>query len=63
MNNYIYSNNQIKEKIVKDYLKNITQNSPIKFSSSASNLALTPPSVPKTIKEAGAMAKSIIKQK
>ena len=63
LNNYIYSNDQIKEKIVKDYLKNITQNSPIKFSSSANNLALTPPSVPTTIKEAGALAKSIIKQK
>ena len=63
LKNYIYSNNQIKEKIIKDYLKNITQSSPIKFCSSASNLALTPPNAPSTIKEAGALAKSIIKQK
>ncbi len=63
LNNYIFSNKEIKEKIIKDYLKNITQNSPIKVSSSASNISLTPPSQPQTISEAGRLAKSIIKNK
>lgn len=63
LNNYIYSNKDIKDKIVKDYLKNVTQNSPIKLTSSASSISLTPPTSPSTILEAGKMAKSIIKQK
>ena len=63
LNTYIYSNNQIKDKIIKDYLKNITQNSPIKISTSSSSISLTPPSSPATIQEAGRMAKNIIKQK
>ena len=63
LNNYIYSNKQIQNKIVLDYLKNVTQNSPIKVSSSANNISLTPPKQPSTILEAGNLAKSIIKQK
>lgn len=63
LNNYIYSNNEIKEVIIKDYLKNITQNSPIKVQSGASKLSLTPPIAPSSLKEAGKLAKSIIKQK
>lgn len=63
LNNYIYSNNQIREKILKDYILNITQNSPIKVETSGSSISLTPPRVPQTIKEAGIVAKSIIKQK
>lgn len=63
LNNYVYSNPEITNKIVKDYLKNISQNSPIKMNGGSGSIALTPPSVPKTIKEAGALAKSIIKQK
>ncbi len=63
LNKYIYSNKDIKDKIVKEYLSNITLNSPIKMNSSASNISLTPPSDPTTIKEAGKLAKSIIKQK
>lgn len=63
LNNYIYSNKTIKDKIVKDYLKNITQNVPVKVETSASNISLTPPTVPTTIEEAGKLAKSIIKQK
>lgn len=62
LNNYIYSNQQIKDKIVKEYLSNVTQNSPIKMQSSG-NLTLTPPKQPTTIQEAGCLAKSIIKQK
>ena len=63
LNNYIFSNQEIKDKIVKDYLSKITQNSPIKVENGASSITLTPPKVPKTIKEAGNLAKSIIKQK
>ena len=63
LNNYIYSNQQIKDKIVKDYLSKVTQNSPIKVENGASSITLTPPKKPTTIKEAGRLAKSIIKQK
>ena len=63
LNNYIYSNAEIKDKIVKDYLSNITQNSPIKLERSGSSISLTPPKQPTTIAEAGKLAKSIIKQK
>ena len=63
LNNYIFSNQTIKEKIVKEYLNKITQNSPIKMEGGSSSISLTPPNVPKTIKEAGRLAKSIIKQK
>ena len=61
LNNYIFSNDEIKNKIVKDYLSKVTQNSPIKINSSS--IPLTPPRVPTTIEEAGKLAKSIIKQK
>ena len=63
LNNYIFSNQEIKDKIVKDYLSKITQNSPIKVENGASSITLTPPKVPKTIQEAGNLAKTIIKQK
>ncbi len=62
LNNYVYSNKEIKDKIVKDYLSNITQDSPIKMESNASIL-LSKPNVPSTVAEAGRLAKSIIKQK
>ncbi len=62
LNNFIFSNTEIKDKIIKDYLSQITQNLPIKTNYSA-NISLTPPTAPKTIKEAGRLAKSIIKQK
>ena len=63
LNNYIFSNQEIKDKIVKDYLSKITQTSPIKVENGAGNITLTPPKVPTSIKEAGNLAKSIIKQK
>ncbi len=63
LNNYIYSNQEIKDKIVRDYLSKITQNSPIKVESSASTIPLTPAKMPTTIQEAGRLAKNIIKQK
>ena len=63
LNNFIYSNQEIKDKIVKDYLSRITQSSPIKVDGGASSITLTPPKTPKTISEANKLAKSIIKQK
>lgn len=63
LNNYIYSNQGIKDKIVKDYLSNITQSSPIKVDSGASSITLTPPKMPTSIQEAGKLAKTIVKQK
>ncbi|MBQ8615148.1 MAG: hypothetical protein IJ415_01105, partial [Clostridia bacterium] len=63
LNNYIFSNQEIKDKIVKDYLSKITQNSPIKLENGSGAISLSPPAMPKTIKEAGRLAKSIIKQK
>ena len=62
LSNYIYSNEKIKDKIITDYISNLSQNLPIKSKSNA-NISLTPPSDPATIKEAGKLAKSIIKQK
>ena len=62
LNNYIFSNIEIKDKIIKDYLSQVSQNSPIKVQTGG-NISLTPPKVPTTIKEAGTLAKSIIKQK
>ena len=63
LNNYIFSNQEIKDKIVRDYLSKITQNSPIKVDNGGSSITLTPPKQPATIQEAGKLAKSIIKQK
>ena len=63
LNNYIFSNQEIKDKIVKEYLSKVTQNSAIKVENGGGSITLTPPKKPTTIKEAGRMAKSIIKQK
>ena len=63
LNNYIYSNKDIKDRIVRDYLSQITQNTPIKAHSHAGSIPLTPPAVPTTIAEAGKLARNIIKQK
>ena len=63
LNNYVYSNQEIKDKIIKEYISKITQNSPIKVESGATSIPLSPPRVPTTIREAGNLAKTIIKQK
>ena len=60
LNNYIFNNQEIKDKIVKEYLNKVTQYSPIKVENSSSSISLTPPNIPSTIQEAGRMAKSII---
>ena len=63
LNNYIFSNQDIKDKIIKDYLSKITQDSPIRVDRSSGHIPLSPPNQPATIQEAGRLAKSIIKQK
>lgn len=63
LNNYIYSNESIKDKIIKDYLGRITHDTPIKVEGSMHSISLNQPSKPTTIEEAGRMAKNIIKQK
>lgn len=63
LNNYIFSNQEIKDRIVKDYLSKLTQNSPIKMENGSASISLSPPKMPTNIKEAGNLAKSIIKQK
>ena len=63
LNNYIYSNGEIKDKIIKDYLNKIPQNSPIRIDAGSNSIPLSPPNRPSTIQEAGRLAKSIIKQK
>ncbi len=62
LTNYIFSNAEIKDKIIKDYLSKVTQNSPIKLESNG-NILLSKPAQPTTIAEAGKLAKTIIKQK
>lgn len=62
LNNFVYNNPNIKQKIIKDYLNKLTQNSPVNIGLKSANIPLTPPNVPTTIKEAGKMAKQIIKQ-
>ena len=63
LNKFIFSNQGIKERIVKDYLSKITQSSPIKMDVGASSISLSAPKKPSSIKEASSLAKSIIKQK
>lgn len=62
LNNYIFSNTEIKDKIIKEYLSKLTQTSPIKLETNG-NILLSKPTMPTTIAEAGKLAKSIIKQK
>lgn len=62
LNNFVYNNAEIKNKIIKDYLNKLTQNAPVKIDTKSGNIPLTPPQMPTTISEAGKMAKTIIKQ-
>lgn len=63
LNNYIFSNQEIKDVIIREYLKKLPQSSPIKIENSSKSISLTPPASPKTIADAKQLAKSIIKQK
>ncbi len=57
---YIYENNAVKDKIIQEYLDGLQQNLPPKSISSRGRTALTPPSRPKSIAEAGSVIKAML---
>ena len=63
LNNYVYNNQAIRENIIREYLSNLTNIAPTRVMSNiSSSIPISPPNVPTTIKEAGKLAKNIIKQ-
>lgn len=63
LNSYIYNNQTIRENIIRDYLANLTNTAPARVVSNiSSSIPVSPPNTPSTIKEAGKLAKNIIKQ-
>ena len=63
LNNYIYNNDEIKDNIIRGYLHNLTNTTPVKVVSNlSSSIPVSPPNNPSTIQEAGRLAKNIIKQ-
>ena len=63
LKNYVYNNSNIRENIIREYLANLTNTSPVKVVSNiSSSIPISPPNTPLTIKEAGQVAKNIIKQ-
>ena len=63
LNNYIYNNQTIRDNIIRDYLANLTNTTPVRVVSNiSSSIPLSPPNTPNTIQEAGRLAKNIIKQ-
>lgn len=63
LQNYVYNNNEIRDNIIRDYLSNLTNATPVKVASNvSSSIPLSPPNSPLTIQEAGRLAKNIIKQ-
>lgn len=60
---FVYNNPTIRENIIRDYLANLTNVSPVRVASNiSSSIPISPPNIPTTIKEAGNLAKNIIKQ-
>jgi len=60
---YIYNNQQIRDNIIREYLTDLTNTSPVKVVSNISgSIPISPPNVPATIQDAGKLAKNIIKQ-
>lgn len=63
LNSYIYNNQTIRDNIIRDYLANLTNTAPARVVSNiSSSIPISPPNAPSTIKEAGKLAKNIIKQ-
>lgn len=62
---YVLTNKQIKDRILSDYLTQLTQNRPTNLMdySTGANVVLTPLNKPKTLKEAGSVLASIINNK
>ena len=62
LSNYIFNNEKIKELVVQEYLNKLKSAPNVKVATSFnSSIPATPPNVVRTIKEAGNIAKSIIK--
>lgn len=60
---YVYNNQAIKDNIIREYLANLTNASPVRVVSNiSSSIPISPPNSPSTIQEAGKLAKNIIKQ-
>lgn len=63
LKDYVYNNKAVRENIIRDYLANLTSTSPVRVVSNISgSIPVSPPNMPTTIKEAGRLAKNIIKQ-
>ncbi|MBQ7880311.1 MAG: hypothetical protein IJ358_00490 [Clostridia bacterium] len=63
LNSYVYNNQTIRDNIIRDYLANLTNATPVRVVSNiSSSIPLSPPNNPSTIQEAGKLAKNIIKQ-
>ena len=63
LTNFVYSNQAIRDNIIREYLTNLTNASPVRVVSNiSSSIPVSPPSSPATIQEAGRLAKNIIKQ-
>ena len=61
--NFVYNNQTIRDNIIRDYLANLTNATPVKVASNISSaIPISPPNMPSTIQEAGKLAKNIIKQ-
>lgn len=63
LNKFVYSNKNIRDNIIRDYLTSLTNITPVKVMSNISgSIPVSPPNIPTTIKDAGRLAKNIIKQ-
>jgi len=63
LNDYVYNNQTVRDNIIRDYLSNLTNTSPVRVVSKiSSSIPISPPNTPVTIQEAGKLAKNIIKQ-
>lgn len=63
LSDYVYSNKEIKEKIIQGYLRELKSASQVRIATNLnSSIPATPPSVASTISEAGKIAMSIIKK-
>ena len=63
LHDYVYTNQAIRDNIIRDYLANLTNTSPVRVVSKiSSSIPVSPPSTPATIQDAGKLAKNIIKQ-
>lgn len=63
LNQYVYNNPQVRDNIIRDYLSSLTNLAPTRVMSNISgSIPMSPPNIPTNIKEAGDLAKNIIKK-